>query len=213
MIQQEDVDRLRADYEAACQQLATTTTARFESIAAYLRLLHKWNRSYNLTAIRDIDAMFGQHILTSLAVIPFIRGQHCLDIGSGAGIPGLVLAMSLPQSHWTLIDSNGKKTRFMQQAVIELKLQNVEVVQQRIEQYAADTVFSTIIARSWTALPTFYRFASNRLADDGILLAMKAGRPDEELEKARELAATVSFRQVPVPGSDETIGLVQMTKK
>lgn len=183
-----------------------------ESVLQYLQLLHKWNKSYNLTAIREPERMLSEHVFSSLTVMPYLAGIQCLDIGSGAGIPGLILALARPDTEWVLLDSNGKKTRFLNQAKIELGLSNVEVIQERIEDYAADRLFSTIISRAWCALPEFYQASAQRLSKEGVMLAMKAGKPRAEFDAVLKLTQSVHYHELSVPGLAETKGLVVMQK-
>ena len=119
----------------------------------FLRLLEKWNRSYNLTAVRDPEQMVARHLLDSLAVLPYVRGPRVLDIGTGAGLPGLPLALALPETHFTLLDSNAKKTRFVTQAAHALGLANVSVVQARAEKFQPAEKFATLLARAFASIP------------------------------------------------------------
>lgn len=153
-----------------------------QQLIAYLLLLHKWNQAYNLTAIRRLDEMVSKHLLDSMAVIPYIRGNYCLDVGTGAGLPGLVLAMLAPQQHWVLLDSNNKKTRFLQQAVIEFDLKNVEVVCNRIEQFQPKRTFDTIVSRAYSELQKFYQQTQHFCTAKGLLIAMKGVYPEAELQ-------------------------------
>lgn len=190
------------------RQLDPRLEVDFEPYRAYLELLVKWNHAYNLTAIRDPQAMLSGHVLTSLAILPWLKGHHCLDVGSGAGIPGLLLALARPDTEWTLLDSNGKKTRFLTQAQLELGLDNVEIVQQRIEQFAPGRLFSTIVSRAFRSLAGFYKVSRTRLADGGVILAMKPGKPDAELEEISAMAGPVDYHALTVPGMEQTPGLV-----
>ena len=146
----------------------------------YLSLLVKWNRVYNLTAIRDPRQMVVQHLLDSLAVIPHINGERWLDVGSGAGLPGMVLAVARPDWHVTLLDSNSKKTGFLQQAVIELGLGNVQVQCARVEEFHAPDRYDRIISRAFTELGDFLRITRHLIAAQGRWVAMK-GLPEQEL--------------------------------
>lgn len=147
----------------------------------YIALLHKWNRAFNLTSVRDPLEMIPRHLLDSLAVSAYLQGEHILDVGTGPGLPGIPLAILHPGRRFTLLDSNGKKTRFVRQAALELGLDNVEVVQSRVEDYRAAEGFHCILTRAFAALPEIVKLTQHLLAEDGRLLAMKGRYPDEEL--------------------------------
>lgn len=148
---------------------------------AYLQLLHKWNRAYNLTAVRDLPAMVSRHVLDSLAILPWVKGPRCLDVGSGAGLPGLILAIARPDLDVVLLDSNGKKTRFLQEAKRVLKLKNVQVVQSRVESYHPRCPFDTVISRAFSELSAFVQWTEHLIASSGHWLAMKGRYPEKEL--------------------------------
>ena len=168
---------------AQLQQLdISLPTGTLEQCSAYLDLLQKWNRVYNLTAINDLDQIQNLHFLDSLAVLPFLAGKTALDVGSGAGFPGIVLAMALPDVDFVLLDSNGKKTRFLQQVVSELSLTNVTVVKSRIEEYRPRTTFATVISRAFASLAEFVTLAQPLCDQDGQIMAMKGRYPQAELE-------------------------------
>ncbi len=148
----------------------------------YLRLLSRWNRTYNLTSVREPRQMVTHHLLDSLTVLPYIEGEYLLDVGCGAGLPGMVLAMMRPDLRCVLLDSNSKKTRFCLQAMAQLGLENVEIVHSRVEAYAPSRLFSSIICRAYTSLRGFVDDAERLLAPGGVLLAMKGGIPEAELK-------------------------------
>lgn len=147
----------------------------------FLALLVKWNRAYNLTAVREPLEMVGRHLLDSLAVLPYLRGRRCLDIGTGPGLPGIPLAIMRPEMAYVLLDSNGKKTRFVRQAVLELGLGNVIVQHQRVEAYQPDEGFDTLITRAFSALPRIVEMTRHLRQPGSQLLAMKAGKAEQEL--------------------------------
>ena len=177
---------------------------------AYLALLQRWNKPYNLSGIREPARMLTHHVLDSLAVLPHLHGTRCLDVGSGAGLPGLMLALARPATHWVLLDSNGKKVRFLNQCVRELAIANVEVVQARVESYEPDAPFDTIISRAFGSLAAFYAATVQLLAPGGVLLAMKGPAPGAELEP--ELTAQAEGTTIPlrVPGVEGGRTLVRM---
>jgi len=147
----------------------------------YIVLLHKWNKTYNLTAVRDINKMVVQHLLDSLSVNTYLRGKRVLDVGSGAGLPGIPLALANPDKEFVLVDSAMKRTRFMLQAVGELGLKNVQVEQSRIEDYQSDDLFDTIISRAFTAMQDFVSATEHLCLASGQLLAMKGRFPTQEI--------------------------------
>jgi 16S rRNA (guanine527-N7)-methyltransferase len=151
------------------------------ALLAYLALLEKWNRVYNLTAVRDPAQMVPQHLLDALSIRPYLHGERILDVGTGAGLPGIPLAIAEPQREFVLLDSAMKRTRFVTQAVGELGLKNVEVVRARIEDYQPTALFDTITSRAFTATEDFVTATGHLLADNGQLLAMKGKLPEQEI--------------------------------
>lgn len=147
----------------------------------YLALLQKWNRIYNLTAVREPAKMVSHHLLDSLAVAPHVRAGTVLDVGSGAGLPGIPLAVALPHVQFTLLESSHKKAAFLQQARLELKLDNVAVACERVETWQPGRVFEMVISRAFSDLAEFVRLAGRHLAPHGRLAAMKGLYPDEEI--------------------------------
>lgn len=147
----------------------------------YVNLLHKWNKSYNLTAIRDKESMVTRHVLDSLAVLPWVLGPRVLDVGSGAGLPGIPLALARPDWHVVLLDSNGKKVRFLQEVKRVLSLTNIEIVSSRVENYHPSLRFDTVISRAFSELGQMLHWTSHLLLKDGIWLAMKGKAPLAEL--------------------------------
>jgi 16S rRNA (guanine527-N7)-methyltransferase len=151
------------------------------ALAAFVRLLHKWNGAFNLTSIREPSAMAVLHVLDSLAARPFLAGQRILDAGCGAGLPGIPLALVEPARNFTLMDSGNKKVRFVRQAVAEIGLRNVTPVQGRVEQ-ATPAAFDTIVCRAFSSLADFAGTCGHALAEGGRLVAMKGRYPADELE-------------------------------
>jgi len=182
-----------------------------ETYLAYLDLLARWNRAYNLSGIRDPDRMLTHHILDSLAVRPYVSGPHCLDAGSGAGLPGLILALSRPDTEWVLLDSNRKKVRFLNQAVLELGPANIEVVAARLEKYRPQEGFSTIVSRAFTSLKRFRDLSRPLLVPGGRLLAMKGARPKAEMLELNEAAGDLRVHELNIEGLGAQRHLVVMS--
>ncbi|CAA9892412.1 methyltransferase, SAM-dependent methyltransferase, glucose-inhibited cell-division protein [Candidatus Methylobacter favarea] len=180
---------------------------KVELLLAFIKLIEKWNKAYNLTAVRNREEMVRLHLLDSLAIIPYLEGKRVIDIGTGAGLPGIPLAICLPETRFALLDSNAKKTRFVQQAVLELKLKNVEVCPNRVETYHPEKSFNTVIARAFAALPNIVKSAAHVLSRDGVLLAMKGRRPDSELE---QLALKTTVIPIRVPGIEAERCLIRI---
>ena len=143
----------------------------------YLRLMQKWNRAYNLTAIRDLDQMVIRHLLDSLGVLPYINSSPVLDVGTGAGLPGIPLALAQPDKQFFLLDSNGKKTRFLTQVKIELGIENIEVIHSRVEDFEPDIKFEIVICRAFAALNTILERTQHLVTSTTRILAMK-GKDD-----------------------------------
>ncbi|WP_222910167.1 16S rRNA (guanine(527)-N(7))-methyltransferase RsmG [Pseudomonas sp. DNDY-54] len=158
--------------------------AQQEQLLAYLALLNKWNKAYNLTAVRDPAEMVSRHLLDSLSVAPHVEqsGSRWLDVGSGGGMPGIPLAILFPERRFTLLDSNGKKTRFLTQVKLELKLDNVDVVHSRVEQFKPEQAFTGITSRAFSSLADFANWTRHLGNSDTYWLAMKGVQPDDELQ-------------------------------
>lgn len=154
-----------------------------KKILDYVALLQKWNRVYNLTAIREAPAMITHHVLDSLAVLPYIEGTSVLDVGSGGGLPGIPLAIAAPALHVTLLESNHKKSAFLEQARIDLGLSNVDVACARSEAWTAPRAFDVVISRAFADLPEFITRAGHHCATDGVIAAMKGAYPYDELAR------------------------------
>lgn len=147
----------------------------------YLNLLEKWNKAYNLTAIRSRESMISHHLLDSLAIRPWIKGPRVIDVGTGAGFPGVPLAIAMPHIHVVLLDSNGKKIRFLREVKRVLALTNIEIVQSRVEAYHPSSGFDTVTSRALSDCETLVGWTGHLIADSGIWLAMKGRSPDAEV--------------------------------
>ena len=161
----------------------TLPAAALDQLASYLHLLVKWNRVYNLTAIRDEAKMVSHHVLDSLAVVNHLPDGNILDVGSGAGLPGIPIAISCPDRVVTLLDSNHKKSAFLKQAIAELGLTTTQAVTARVETYQPLETFKIVISRAFSDLADFVKLAGHLCAVDGVMIAMKGLRPDDEVEQ------------------------------
>jgi len=182
-----------------------------ERLLALLALLHKWNHAYNLTAVRDPEQMVTRHLLDSASVAAAVRGPTLLDVGAGAGLPGLVLAILDPRLAVTLLDGNGKKVRFQRQAVLELGLDNVTPVQARVETFEHGG-FDQIVSRAFADLATFLTLTGPLLAEDGEWLAMKGRDVDTELAALPSEVTLVENRRLAVPGDEAQRMLVRLRR-
>ncbi len=196
-----DSDRLQQRLVAglAALQLDLPASA-IERLLDYVDLLTRWNATYNLSAVRDPLEMVTRHLLDSLAIVPHVSGASLADLGSGAGLPGIPLAIVAPQRTVSVVDSNGKKTRFLRAAVRELKLDNVRVVESRVE--AVDGRFDCITARAFASLTEMLAWGGPLLAPDGVWLALKGRFPQDELAAVASPFAVEAVVPLRVPGLD-----------
>lgn len=181
-----------------------------ERLLRFLHLLQKWNRAYNLTAVREPAEMVRRHLLDSLSIAEDISGSRVLDVGTGAGLPGIPLALLQPARRFTLLDSNGKKTRFLLQARAELELDNIEVVTARIERFRPEQSFDCIVSRAFASLDAIYRDCAPLLAPGGRLLAMKGAPAEAELATLQRPGVQIELKPLRVPGLDEQRTLVTL---
>lgn len=176
----------------------TLTDDQVDHLLRYVTFLQKWQKSYNLVADASSDVIIYRHILDSLSIAPFIYNPRNLDIGTGAGFPGMVLAIAYPDLHFSLMDSNGKKTRFLQQLCFELKMDNVDVIQSRIEKYQTTRCFNDIISRAVAPVSTLLRLSAHCLCSGGRWLLMKGTNPTEEIA---DVAYPTDIHALSVPGT------------
>ncbi len=187
---------------------------QFEQMMDYLGLLFKWNSVYNLTSIRDPQEMVKQHLLDSLAaVFAFAHAKNILDVGSGGGLPGLVLAIVYPQARVTMIDIVHKKTAFLTQVKAELGLKNVSIHTGRVEQYQVDTLFDVITSRAFSELANFINWSGHLLQEGGQFIALKGVRPDGEIECLPEGWKLEQIKAIKVPMLTVERHLVCVNKK
>jgi 16S rRNA (guanine527-N7)-methyltransferase len=168
-----------------------------DQLMTYLNLVEKWNRVYNLTAIRERDEMIKLHFLDSLSILNHVHVKNILDVGSGAGFPGIVLAITKPELKVTVMDSVNKKTTFMQQVKSELALTNLDVVNSRVEDYQPITLFEAVTSRAFSNLKNMMSLTQHTLQKEGVWLAMKSKDVKEELEEFEKNQYTLIPLEVP----------------
>jgi len=174
------LDHLRPALDSGLAALGLASESLSARLLDYLTLLVRWNATYNLTAIRDPAEMVSKHLLDSLAIAPYVRGRLA-DIGAGAGLPGIPLALALAELDVTTIESNGKKARFMREAQRQLGLANLHVAESRAESFEAPARFDCLVSRAFGSLAEFVRVGGHLLAENGLLLAMKGQEPAGEI--------------------------------
>ncbi|WP_296057908.1 16S rRNA (guanine(527)-N(7))-methyltransferase RsmG [uncultured Amphritea sp.] len=189
--------------EQQCHQIdLQLSDAQYEQLLKYHALLIKWNKAFNLTAVRSPEEMISRHLIDSLSVLPYIDVKNLIDVGSGPGLPGIPLAICRPDLPVTLLDSNIKKSRFQFQAKAELGLDNVAVIHERVEKYHPETPFDGVISRAFASLQDMLHWTSHLCSDTGVFLAMKGMYPEQEIELLPE---SINLRQsirLTVPGTD-----------
>lgn len=204
---------LQQEIQQGCTalQIELTDTAA-EKLAAFIGLLEKWNRVYNLTAVRDPHAMVVRHVLDSLVVLPFLTDGSLLDVGTGAGLPGLPLAIARPELAVTLLDANAKKLRFVRQATFELGLGDVEVVQSRMQEYQPARSFDMVISRAVAKLSELYRQTVRLVRPGGRIFFMKGSLPAEEIQELAPDRETLHIECLKIPGLQAERHLLWMEK-
>lgn len=201
-------------WEAGLKQLAPTANeTHIAMLKQYVDLLNRWNKTYNLTAVRDPKDMIPLHVFDSLVVADTIKGDNCLDVGSGAGLPTIPLAIMQPQRQFTALDTNSKKTRFIQQAVIELSLKNVSVEHARVEKWQTDQKFDAIISRAFASIYDFVATSSAHLSEKGVLYAMKGRYPEGEMQYLPKAFELVESHPLDVPFVDGQRHLLEIKKR
>lgn len=206
-------EKLARGVSALGLDIAAETQQR---LLAYLTLIAKWNRVYNLTAVRETEKMLTHHLLDCLAVIPhLVPARSILDVGSGAGLPGIPLALVWQQSRVTLLEANHKKAAFLRQTAIELRLPNVEVACERAESWQPGRKFDIVISRAFSGLPELLRAAGRFCAEDGVIAAMKGVHPHEELAQLPEGFGVREAIPLTVPGlaAERHLILLQPTQQ
>nr|WP_233152464.1 16S rRNA (guanine(527)-N(7))-methyltransferase RsmG [Salmonella enterica] len=168
-------------------------------LVAYVDMLHKWNKAYNLTSVRDPNEMLVRHILDSIVVAPYLQGQRFIDVGTGPGLPGIPLAIVLPDAHFTLLDSLGKRVRFLRQVQHELKLENITPVQSRVEAYPSEPPFDGVISRAFASLNDMVSWCHHLPGEKGRFYALKGQLPGDEIALLPDNFSVESVEKLRVP--------------
>jgi 16S rRNA (guanine527-N7)-methyltransferase len=187
------------------------TPSRSDALLKLVDELELGNAQFNLTAIRDRVDVLRKHLLDSLSLEPYLRGDRVADVGTGAGFPGLPLAIVNPQRRFTLIEATGKKARFAERVALQLGCDNVQVVHARAESYRPFELFDTVTARALSSLADFAAYAGHLCAPGGRLLAMKGKRPDEEISALPKSFRVLAVHRLRVPGLDDERHLVELS--
>lgn len=189
------------------------SSGQIDKLMAYLTLLQKWNKVYNLTAIRDPQEMLVKHLLDSLAVVPYIKQNRIIDVGTGGGLPGIPLAICFPEKQIDLLDSNSKKTRFLIQAKAELGLVNTQVIHSRVEEYQPEPLYEAVISRAFASIQDMLDWTHHLIPQGGIWWAMKAQKDFEDLTKLPGLVKVEDVIELHVPKLNAERMLVKGSKQ
>ncbi|BBP47109.1 ribosomal RNA small subunit methyltransferase G [Thiosulfatimonas sediminis] len=210
---QNPLSHLQPQLEAALENLALELSgSQVDALMTYLSLLQKWNKVYNLTAIRDPQEMLIKHLIDSLAVVPHIDSPSVIDVGSGGGLPGIPLAICFPDRRIDMLDSNIKKTRFLIQAKAELGLKNSQVWHKRVEEYQPDPLYGAVVSRAFASLEDMFSWTKELLPQNGVWWAMKAQKETEELANLPSYAHVAEIIELQVPGLDAQRRLIKALK-
>lgn len=204
--------------QGAAAMSVNLTAAQNEKLLAYIGEFDKWNKAYNLSAVRDIRQMVARHLLDSLSVVPFIQNtgyntERIIDVGTGGGLPGIPLAIMFPEKQFTLLDSNGKKTRFLFHVKTLLQLTNVTVENRRVEQFQPEQKFNAVISRAFASLQDMTEGCAHLLEQQGIYLAMKGLFPQDELTAIADTTVLTDTIKLNVAATDGERHLLVLHKK
>lgn len=203
-------DVIQHDAKAIGVSLNDKTT---QKLVDYLSLLQKWNKAYNLTAIRDVEQMISLHLMDSLSIVSYISGEKIIDVGTGPGLPGMILAIYFPEKSFTLLDSNGKKTRFLTQVKMELNMNNVTVVNERVEQHKFKGTYDHVISRAFASLEDMIKWTLPLPKTNGNFLAMKGLHPEKEVSELPNTVFVEKIHNLSVTNINAERHLVVMKRK
>lgn len=185
---------------------------QISKLVGFVQLIHKWNKAYNLTSVRDPESMLIKHIMDSIVVAPHLQQSHYIDVGTGPGLPGIPLAIMLPQTHFTLLDSLGKRVRFMKQAAYELKLDNIEPVQSRVEEFVSTQKLNGVLSRAFASLNDMLTWCHHLIDSNGTFIALKGQLPQQEIDELPEGFAVTDTIALNVPELEGDRHLIKIVK-
>ena len=188
------------------------SAAQQQQLIAYIELLHKWNSAYNLTSVRTPKAMIGRHLLDSLVVAPYLHGNRVIDVGTGPGLPGVPLAIFYPEKHFVLLDSLGKRIRFLNQVKRQLNLGNIEPIQCRVEDHQLEEGYDAVISRAFASMKDMVHWCRHLPGSDGCFLAMKGAAVQEEIAALPDFVRVTAVHVLQLPEQDAERHLVELKK-
>lgn len=198
----------------ACQKLPFSVSEEQQSqLIKYLEMVNKWNKAYNLTSVRDPLEMVTVHLVDSIAVSPLLEGKRFIDVGTGPGLPGVPLAIMCPDAQFVLLDSLGKRIRFLKQVAFELKLANIEPIQSRVEEHTPEVEFDAVITRAYASIELMLSSCQHLVTSGGKFLALKGIYPEEELDAVSDAFSVVESTPLNVPGLDAQRHVIKIEKQ
>ncbi len=210
---QTDITLLNLLRQHLAQTSLEVSEQQLQQLVQYVQMMDKWNKAYNLTSVRDPKQMLSKHIVDSVVVAPHLQGTSFIDVGTGPGLPGIPLAIMLPEAHFVLLDSLGKRVRFMKQVGFELGLKNIEPVQSRVEEYTQHAPFDGVLSRAFASLKDMLHWCQHLVDFQGTYFALKGQYPEDELA---DLPQGFEFKQaikLDVPGLEGERHLIKLAKQ
>lgn len=182
-------------------------------LVRFVQLIHKWNKAYNLTSVRDPAEMVIKHIVDSIVVAPYLTASRYIDVGTGPGLPGIPLAIMCPEKHFVLLDSLGKRVRFMKQVAFDLGIKNIQPVQSRVEQYQPELPLDGVLSRAFASLKDMLHWCQHLVDSKGVFLALKGQFPEQELEQLPASFTVLESFELEVPGLEGERHLITLKKQ
>lgn len=207
-------ETIRSELVAGLAQLSVELTdEKIDKLFDYLALLNRWNKSINLTAVTDPLEQVQRHLLDSFSIYAYIESSPILDVGTGAGLPGIPLAIACPHIEWHLLDNSTKRISFLRTVITQLKIKNVQLINSKVEEYQSETEYRAIVCRAFASLKQITHNADHLLAIDGSFLAMKGQYPKQEIADMSEKFAVTECYPLKVPGLSEERHLLQIQRR